>query len=996
MDLKNLQIGTQLKLGFATLLLFVMALGLISYWQTVQLFQQTETMYEHPLQVRSAIGKIRENIRAIQVEYRDMLLTDGAEKIQNALQNSDVYEAETLRQFGVLQERFLGPKTDVENALNAFVRWSSLHKNSRDLRWAGNINTALARVAEGGDIGAARKELFSSIGKVDDYALKKADVIFSSSEALKDRLHGQLLLIISVIVLLSILISYILSQNIRKPLAQLASATRRFHEGDMAARSSYSSANEFGVLSASFNSLAESIELNMDLNEKAAKLAGLMLSEDDARKFFQATLASLAAHTGSQMAAVYLLSDDKKTYDHFESIGLDENAKQSFSAASPEGEFGSALSAGKVQHIQNISAESRFVFHTVTGPLIPREIVTIPIHANNAVIAFVSLASVNIYGEAARQLIDTVFDTLSARIEGILAYRKIKDFSHKLEQQNIELQAQESEMSAQSAELIQQNTELEMQKNQLDEASRLKTIFLSNMSHELRTPLNSVIILSGVLHRRLADQIPAEEYSYLEVIERNGKYLLSLINNILDISRIESGREEIELTPFAIDHLIAEEVSLIQPQAVQKNIELRHIRNDSEVLVVSDADKYRHILQNIIGNAVKFTEKGHVEVTAQQKGAHIVITVSDTGIGISEDNLPHIFDEFRQADGSTSRRFGGTGLGLAIARKYAKLLGGRISVESAFGKGSQFTLTLPLRSGPENNRLVEAETGLDVSRPGKQPVDKQAPGISASEASGKTILLVDDSEPVIIQMKDILGESGYNLQVARDGREALSSISHTTPDAMILDLMMPDVDGFTVLKNLREEDRTSNIPILILTAKHITKDELRFLKRNNIHQLIQKGDVNRNELLKAVATMVCAEPLERVKPQRPLQTIAGKPVVLVVEDNPDNMLTAKALLAAGHIVLEAVDGQQGVEMARKHKPHLILMDIELPGMNGLEALKAIREDIHLQHVPVIALTASAMASDLETILAHGFSDHLVKPIDESVFFSMIDEALYGK
>jgi len=995
MNLKNMRIGTQLKLGFAVLLLFVIVLGLVSYLQTEEISQQTEVLYKHPLQVRRAIGVIRENIRAIQVEYRDILLADSAEKIQSALQKSDVYEAEVLRRFGVLQARYLGPQADVENALNAYVRWSSLRKNIREMSKTSNINKAMVRVSESGDIGSARQELLASIEKVDDFAEKKGDALFASSEALADSLHRQLLLIIATIIVLSLLISYILLHNIRKPLAELASATRRFHEGDTSARCLYASVNEFGVLSASFNSLAESIELNMELNEKAARLAGLMLSEDDARKFFSTTLTTLAEHTGSHMAAVYLLSEDTKSYDHFASFGLDDSAKQSFSAASPEGEFGAALSAGKIQHIKNISTESRFVFHTVAGTFTPREIVTIPIYANNVAIAVISLSSLNNYSKTALQLIDTVFDTLSARIEGILAYRKIKDFSRKLEQQNIELQAQESEMAAQQAELRQQNTELEMQKRQLDEANRQKTLFLSNMSHELRTPLNSVIALSGVLNRSLAHQIPEEEYSYLEVIERNGKYLLTLINNILDISRIESGREEIELTQFAVDNLIAEEVNMIHPQAIQKNIELRHISSDTEVFAVSDINKYRHILQNILGNAVKFTENGHVAVTAEQQEESIVITVTDTGIGISADNLPHIFDEFRQADGSTSRRFGGTGLGLAIAKKYANLLGGAISVESALGKGSQFTLTLPVRYS-DAHRFVKMETGPDFKCPLKQQVSNQTPGIAVSVASAKTILLVDDSEPVIIQMKDILGENGYNLQVARDGGEALAIISHTIPDAMILDLMMPGVDGFTVLKNLREVDRTSNIPILILTAKHITKEELRFLKRNNIHQLIQKGDVNRNELLNTVATMVFAEPVERVKPQRQLQTIKGKPVVLVVEDNPDNMLTAKALLAAKHIVLEAVDGQQGVEMAKKHIPNLILMDIEMPGMNGLEALNAIREDAQLQHVPVIALTASALAHDLEIILAHGFDAHLVKPIDDRMFFAMIDEALYGK
>ncbi|MDA3823948.1 MAG: ATP-binding protein [Bacteroidales bacterium] len=202
------------------------------------------------------------------------------------------------------------------------------------------------------------------------------------------------------------------------------------------------------------------------------------------------------------------------------------------------------------------------------------------------------------------------------------------------------------------------------------------------MSHELRTPLNSIIALSGVLNRRLEDEIPTEEYSYLEVIERNGKHLLSLINDILDISRIEAGYEEVEISEFNTNNMITEVVRMLHPQARLKNIELLHIDSELNITANTDADKCSHIMQNLISNAVKFTESGKVEITAQQSENMIVITVVDTGIGISEQHISHIFEEFHQADGSTSRRFGGTGLGLAIAKKYAHLLGGTISVKA--------------------------------------------------------------------------------------------------------------------------------------------------------------------------------------------------------------------------------------------------------------------------------------------------------------------------
>ncbi len=804
-----------------------------------------------------------------------------------------------------------------------------------------------------------------------------------------DALLRQMVVLVLISLLVVLLVSFFLSRTIAGPVVGISAIVRRFAEGDLDARCATEGADEVATLGKLFNEMAVTIQANSDSDNKYADLAGLMLSEYDAKKFFQATLNALAAHTGSQMAAIYLLNADKKTFEHFESTGVDDNARQSFSAVRFEGEFGPALSSRKVQHIKNISEDTRFAFHTVSGTFIPHEIITLPIIADNEVVAIISLATVSTYSKQSLQLIDKILVTLCARVEGIMAYHKVKEFAEKLEHQNSELEAQKTELYSQATELMTQNSELEMQKKQLDEASRLKTNFLSNMSHELRTPLNSVIALSGVLSRRLAKQIPAEEHSYLEIIERNGKQLLLLINDILDIARIEAGREEVEISDFNINGLLADVIAMILPQAEQKKVGLLHDESETKLQLNCDAAKCRHILQNLIGNAVKFTEKGQVVVKARQTDANIEITVVDSGIGIDAAHLSHIFDEFRQADGSTSRRFGGTGLGLAIAQKYAHLLGGTIAVASRLGSGSEFMLALPLRYAAEN-RVVAAQSAAGFSRAGKPAAHRP---VSVSEV--KTVLLVEDSEPAIVQLKDMLEENGYQILVARDGGEALGIIANTIPDAMVLDLMMPGIDGFEVLKVIREAERTAHIPVLILTAKHITKEELKFLKRNNVHQLIQKGDVNRAELQHAVATMVFPETVAEAKPARQLQTIKGKPVVLVVEDNADNMITIKALLADDFTVLEAVDGLAGVKMAEQGGPHLILMDIALPEMDGIEAFKLIRADAHLQHIPIIALTASAMTSDRETILAHGFDAYVAKPINEKLLYKSIQEALYG-
>jgi len=561
---------------------------------------------------------------------------------------------------------------------------------------------------------------------------------------------------------------------------------------------------------------------------------------------------------------------------------------------------------------------------------------------------------------------------------------EIKEFSENLNSANTELKQQTKEMELQKDEMSEQNVELEIQKKQLTEASQLKSSFLSNMSHELRTPLNSVISLASVLNRRLEDKIPADEYSYIEVIERNGKNLLHLVNDLLDLSRIESGKEEIELSKFNLNSIVSELVEMMGSQAHSKGVKVKNLIANDMPDIISDRIKCRHIFQNILSNALKFTDHGEVKISSIVSKNEINILVSDTGIGISPEAQEIIFEEFRQADETPSRKNGGTGLGLAIAKKYSELMGGSITVESVIGKGSVFTIKLPLiMTKAGTNKAFEFEGDIRSAIKPSEVITK-----------GKSILLVEDSEPAIIQTTDILREQGYKVVVARNGIEALKQLETMQPDGMMLDLMMPEMDGFQVLKSIRDEDKYAHIPVLILTAKHITKDELSFLKSNHVYQLIQKGAIDKKELLISVGNLVNSKNEITTKDDVKTNKIGHKkPTVLVVEDNADNMIFTKLFLGDGYEIIEATDGKSGVDKAIKHNPDLILMDISLPGMNGFEAFSEIRKAIELRKTPIVALTASAMAGNREEILDYGFDGYISKPIDEKNMNEVIKRCL---
>jgi signal transduction histidine kinase/CheY-like chemotaxis protein/HAMP domain-containing protein len=985
----HIRFSTRLKFGFAALLFFVILLGFVAYRQSAQIHAQTETMYQHPLPVRRALDALRLDLLRVNIEFLEMSQRATWPTMEESTAKGAMLDVGLSQQIAILYDRYLGPSADIDRVAVALATLKELRMEALRTLHDGRGREHARGLYPGSPLDVQVQRAMAHLGVIDTFARSKSELLYAASQAELATLNIQLFLLVGAILALSFLIGFTMLRAVRAPLAAMTDATQRFRAGDLTARSAYAKRDEFGVLSDAFNELAGSLQSGIAVRDGAAAIAKELLRENDARAFFRVLLAALASSTGSQMAAVYLRSKSGKTFEHFESLGLDGRARAAFDTESREGELGAALATRTMQHVRRIPEDSRFAYPAAGAVFAPRELLTIPILSRGEVVALLCLGSIAEYSEHALEVLASIDDTLHARIEGILAFMSLSELSVMLQQQNRELEAQGTELASQSDALREHNVELEMQKAQLDEAARLKTSFLSTMSHELRTPLNSVIALSSVLGRRLAGKIPEEEYRFLEVIGRNGKHLLALINDILDIARIEAGRDEIDVGRFSPAAVASELVSMIQPQAEQKGIALRSSAADVSITMRSDEKKFRHILLNVIANAVKFTEEGAVDVTVRSADGTLEIDVTDTGIGIAEEQLAHIFDEFRQADASTSRKYGGTGLGLTIAKKYAQLLGGDITVRSIAGHGSTFTITLPLLLEPRSApRAGDAALRVGLAGPMGSPV--------LQDGAVKTLLLVEDNESAIIQLKDILEDSGYRLLVAQNGEEALGIIAQTIPDAIVLDLMMPGIDGFEVLGALREAERTAHVPVLILTAKQITAEELKFLSRNNVHQLIQKGDIHPRALLDAVAGMMEAGPAEASVPAPQRIAPGATPVVLIVEDNADNMLTVKALLGDEYTVIEAVDGRESIALAVQHKPDLILMDMELPGMHGTEAFVALRQAEETRRIPVIALTASATVSEREYILALGFDAYIAKPIDEDRFFPIIREVLYGR
>ncbi len=870
MKLKDMRIGTQIKLGMGAILLLVAMLAALAWFQTDQLWQQTNVLYENPLEVRRAIGELKSDVLTIHWAMEELFAPDTPRNMERILLLIIAREANARAQFDILFDRYSGDRSDVEILFQAVEECRVNREEVLRLFRAGDIDTARALNihTEFGPDTLHLREVMGLLQRVDDTSREYADHYYHTASTYHRTMLAKMVFSVAAIILMTATIGYFFYAWISRPLRELTDLARRFREGDFSVRGRNAPANEFGTLADAFNQMAESISSQMELRNINDHISKTLLSANDLPAFRKDILNTLMEATDSQMGAYFRHNPEQDVFEPLASIGVDRDRLKPFDASALEGEIGRVLTTRKMVHLRDIPGDSVFHFRTFAGSLPPKDLISFPIILDDGargVRGVISLASVRGYEPKAVEvlslpwatLVHTVFANLVANDRTRRLSEELLESNQELQVQQEELQAQAEELQAQNEELHAQAVELEQQRQAVEEATRLKSQFLSNMSHELRTPLNSVLALSRVLIMQAKSKLSEEEAGYLEIIERNGRNLLALINDILDLSKIEAGRMDVHPTPFALGQTLENIVESIMPLAREKRIDLHHDIPADLPTIQSDELRVSQVLQNLLGNAVKFTDTGEVSISVWSDQQQVFVRVADTGIGIAESDLPHIFEEFRQADGSSSRRHEGTGLGLAIAHKAARLLGGDISVQSIPGKGSTFTLVLPLRwrgAAPSDVPVNIKPLSMDGHEGTATFV---AMGASSSQPR---ILLVEDNDAAIIQVRSVLEAAGYAVDVARDGREALVFVAQTIPDGIVLDLMMPQVDGFTVLEKIRSTPATANIPVLVLTAKDLTPDDFRRLSANNIQQLVQKGDVDRESLLDKVSAMVGGMP----------------------------------------------------------------------------------------------------------------------------------------
>lgn len=547
-----------------------------------------------------------------------------------------------------------------------------------------------------------------------------------------------------------------------------------------------------------------------------------------------------------------------------------------------------------------------------------------------------------VMGKALPKRAPTLTSSRLQQIRATVAARSPQNLYEEIQHQNQELLQAMAELRKREEELLQLNRELEdtnrgvvalyaeldEKANSLQQANELKTRFLSNMSHEFRTPLNTILSLSRMLLSRMDGDLSTEQEKQVTFIQKAADGLSELVNDLLDLAKVEAGKTEVHPGSFEASGLFATLRGMLRPLLVQgSSVSLVFVEPDGLPPIYSDEGKIAQILRNFISNALKFTERGEVRVTAEQVDQTILFSVSDSGIGIAPEDQERIFEDFMQIESQLQKRVKGTGLGLPLSRKLAELLGGSVSVRSELGQGSTFSAAIPI--------VYPKATELPVLL---QPIPSLKP-------SCLPILVVEDHTETLFIYEKHLQETRYQLIAARTLDQARQALQQLRPAAIVLDILLEGQSGWTFLRELKSDEATHSIPVLMVT---IIDNEKQAYALGADGFLIKP--VDRLPLLNKLNNLI-----SQGKDQK----------VLLIDDDPTYRYLVKQLLADIPLrILEAANGQEGLALAESEQPTAILLDLQMPGMDGFDVLDQLQRNLVTQSIPVIIHSSTRL--DVET------------------------------
>ncbi|MFJ8043932.1 HAMP domain-containing protein [Kitasatospora sp. NPDC096147] len=844
-----------------------------------------------------------------------------------------------------------------------------------------------------------------------------------------------------------------LAGNLTRQVRAIAEVTSAVTAGDLTRSITVDASGEVADLKDNINFMVESLRETTRANEdqdwlktNLARIAALMQGRRDLAVVAELVMDELTPLVAAQCGAFYLAeeTDDQTLLRLVASYAFPRDARP-LPFRLGESVVGQAARSRRTIAIDRLPA-GYLPVESGLGATDTLSLIVLPITVEDQVLGVIEIAAVQPFTAVHRDFLEQLMETIGVNVNTIVANARTDELlgesqrlTAELQARSQELQARQEELQASNAELEEKAELLEAQKSdieaknleieqarqeledrahQLSVASKYKSEFLANMSHELRTPLNSLLILAQLLAQNPARNLTAKQVEYAGIIHSAGSDLLQLINDILDLSKVEAGKMDLNVETVSLATLVDYVQVTFGPMTGQKNLAFA-VRSAADVpeALLTDDYRLRQVLRNLLSNAVKFTEKGSVELRVElakpgeaphhlrTEGPLLAFRVVDSGIGIAPQHLETVFGAFQQADGTTSRKYGGTGLGLSISREIAYLLGGAITAESTLGQGSTFTLYLPVsRQGlpsPEAEAVAVAaiEPAKARSRPEAVPEDLPARRLLVVEGRrGGLLSLVAENALADLPAA---GSRGLDVVTAVGAQEAAALLADDPCHCLVIDLDLPDGSAAGLLRDMDRDPALRSVPVLAHRSRGFNPvDET--LTRNGERPLEILASLD--ELRERVALHMSAERPEDIRPRTApafapdSDTALAGVTALVVDDDDRNLYAITGILELhGMHVLQAENGRAALDALAVHREiDIILMDVMMPEMDGYAATAAIRAMPEHTGLPIIAVTAKAMIGDRDKSLASGASDYVTKPVDAADLISRIRDQLEAR
>lgn len=735
--------------------------------------------------------------------------------------------------------------------------------------------------------------------------------------------------------------------------------------------------------------------------------------EQDVFELAQNLLRGLKDHIDFQVGAIYVANDHQQLFLSG-SYALNQESRIRDKCLFGEGLAGQAALDRRRIVVSNLP-EEYILISSGMGRAAPRFLLAMPFIFENHVQGVLELGSFNEFKGIELELLERLTVSVAIAIHTAQSREQVQHLLEKTQAQSEELQAQTEELRTQQEELQQTNQELEEQRDDvkkkneelekarslvekkaadLEIAGRYKSEFLANMSHELRTPLNSIMLLSDVLMENRDDTLSEKHLEFVANIHEAGADLLDLINDILDLSKVESGRMDLVVEDIILSDLLATIERTFGPVSEEKGLPLiTEISGNSPGRIRSDRQRIEQVLKNLLSNAFKFTDRGQVELVIEKPSGWlakrlqdldpdqaVAFTVRDTGIGIPEDKQALIFEAFMQIDGTTSRKYGGTGLGLSISREIAGLLGGELIVRSEPGEGATFTLVLPQdRTWDRSPPVLQDSPREDApatSAGGRRPAAESGGGRNNLAKGARSILIIEDDPKFNDILHNLARERGFKTIIAEDGRTGLYFADYYRPSAVILDLGLPDMDGWEVLARLKKSLATRHIPVHIVSASEKKREAM---KMGAVDFL--KKPVSLEKLEKAFAR---------------IEDFLDKPVrnLMVVDNDQIELQAIEEMIGNGDVRISgASSGEEAVSRLLTDEYDCLILDLNLPDMGAEEFLARIKREESLHTLPVIVYTCRDLPEETERTLQSYAESIIIKSanslerlLDETALF----------